>query len=121
MAIQNIGSIQDVLNNHKSKDWVKSASLENVGDFNWAKDVSMPGANPAESKSFGDFLASSISNVNNIQKEANVAIQRLATGENKNLHETMLTVEKAEIAFKQMNQIRQKVIDAYKEVMRMQV
>ena len=37
------------------------------------------------------------------------------------MHETLLAVEKADIAFKAMNQIRLKVLDAYKEVMRMQV
>lgn len=118
MAINTIGSIQDVLKNHKSKEWVKSAPLEGGA---WLEGIKAPNTLPQDSKTFGDFLASSISSVNDLQKEANVAIQKLATGENKNLHETLLTVEKAEIAFKQMNQIRQKVIDAYKEIMRMQV
>ena len=121
MAIANLSSIQDVLKNHQTKNWAKSSSLEGVGNMEWTKDIKMPGAVPAENKSFGDFLASSIGSVNNLQQEANVAIQKLASGENKNLHEVMLTVEKADIAFKQMNQVRQKVIDAYKEVMRMQV
>ena len=48
-------------------------------------------------------------------------VEVLVSGKSKNIHETMLAVEKAEIAFKTMNQIRTKVIDAYKEVMRMQV
>jgi flagellar hook-basal body complex protein FliE len=50
-----------------------------------------------------------------------VAMEKLASGESKNLHETLLTVEKADIAFRTMNQIRSKVIEAYKEVMRMQI
>ena len=48
-------------------------------------------------------------------------MQKLASGESKNLHETLLAVEKADIAFRQMNQIRMKVIDAYKEIMKMQM
>ena len=67
------------------------------------------------------MLTTSIGEVNNLQVEANQAVQKLVTGESKNLHETMLAVEQAEIAFKTMNQIRMKVIDAYKEVMRMQI
>ncbi|MBF0208260.1 MAG: flagellar hook-basal body complex protein FliE, partial [Oligoflexia bacterium] len=51
----------------------------------------------------------------------NMAIEKLATGDSDNLHETMLMVEQAEIAFKTMNQIRQKVIDAYKEIIRIQI
>ena len=46
--------------------------------------------------------------------KANKAIQNLAAGKTKNIHETMLAVENAEIAFKTMNQIRMKVIEAYK-------
>ena len=48
-------------------------------------------------------------------------MSKLASGKSKNIHETMLAVENAEIAFKTMNQIRMKVIDAYKEIMRMQM
>ena len=59
--------------------------------------------------------------MNGLQKEANVAIEKLATGESKDIASTMLAVEKAEIAFKAMNQIRMKVIDAYQEIMRMQI
>ncbi len=45
----------------------------------------------------------------------------LASGQTKNISETMLAVENAEIAFKTMNQVRMKVIEAYKEIMRMQM
>jgi flagellar hook-basal body complex protein FliE len=120
MAIQNVGTLQDILQNHKTKDWLKSANVNEANEFAWADDLKMPEAKGA-SGSFGDFLAKSIGDVNGLQKEANVAIQKLASGENKNLADTMLIVEKAEIAFKQMNQVRQKVIDAYREVMRIQV
>ena len=120
MAIQNVGTLQDILNNHKSSSWVKKAEVGIGDDFSWAKDIAMPKAQDKE-LSFGDFLAKSVSEVNNLQSQANKAIQKLASGESKNLQETMLVVEKAEIAFKQMNQVRQKVIDAYKEVMRIQV
>ena len=83
---------------------------------------SMPDVNEGSStQSFGDFLASSIAKVNGLQQDADTAMQRLASGESKNLHETLLAVERADIAFKQMNQIRMKVIDAYKEIMKMQV
>jgi flagellar hook-basal body complex protein FliE len=56
-----------------------------------------------------------------MQVEANKAIQKLASGQTKNISETMLAVENAEIAFKTMNQVRMKVIEAYKEIMRMQM
>ena len=48
-------------------------------------------------------------------------MQQLATGENKNIPDVMLAVEKADIAMKLMVQVRNKIIEAYQEVMKMQV
>ena len=53
--------------------------------------------------------------------QSDQAIQKLATGENRNLHETMIAVEKASISFLFMSQVRNKALEAYQEVMRMQV
>ncbi len=118
MSIETVNSIQNVLSNYKAKDWTKAAELELGGklNFNMNEQLGAP-----ERQSFSEMLSSSISEVNGLQQEANKAIERLVTGKSKNIHETLLAVERADIAFKTMNQIRMKVIDAYKEVMRMQV
>lgn len=121
MAIENVAGLNKMLSNYNSGDWVKSASIDQatLPDFNGLK------ANPAEGntapQSFSEVLSKSLMEVNNMQAEANKAIQKLASGQTKNIHETMLAVENAEMAFKTMNQIRMKVIDAYKEIMRMQM
>jgi flagellar hook-basal body complex protein FliE len=70
-------------------------------------------------KSFGEVLTASIQEVNRLQGEANHAIEELASGETKNIHETMIALEKAEISFKLMLQVRNKILEAYQEVMRM--
>ena len=129
MAIQTLGGIKDVLSQYDSNGWTRSASLEmkssldelNPGEFQ--KEFEKFGAlsDAGSTQSFSEMLAGSVTDVNKLQQDANVAIQKLVTGESKNIHETMLAVEKAEIAFKTMNQVRMKVIDAYKEIMRMQV
>jgi flagellar hook-basal body complex protein FliE len=122
MAIQNVGNLQQILNNYNAKDWAKSSEVDTFSELDsqgFGNGLSIE--EPGNRKSFSELLASSITEVNGLQKEANTAIQNLVTGKSKNLHETMLAVEKAEIAFKTMNQIRSKVIDAYKEVMRMQI
>ncbi|GAB4016624.1 MAG: flagellar hook-basal body complex protein FliE [Bdellovibrio sp.] len=118
MAIETIGSFASRLNEFDAKGWAQTGKiqLEGLGPLSVA-DLPSAGKN----KSFSEMLADSIAEVNNMQEDANKAIQRLVSGESKNIEETMLAVEKAEIAFKTMNQIRMKVIDAYKEVMRMQV
>ncbi len=121
MAVQNIGGIKDILNRYDSNSWSKSAEVNEFSNVDLDK-LSLEKVEPNKGKqTFGELLASSLNNVNELQKEANTAIQKLVAGESKNIHETMLAVEKAEIAFKTMNQVRTKVIEAYREVMRMQI
>lgn len=115
MSIQSIGGANNILRKAGADEWVSSANIEGS-----LAPVAAPG-DTKSSKSFTEFLADSITSVNDLQSQANKAIEELVTGKSKNIHETMLAVEKADIAFRTMNQVRQKVIDAYKEIMRMQV
>ena len=73
------------------------------------------------STSFADTLKNAVQSVNQISKEADIQIQKLATGENKNIAEVMISAEKASVAVKLLTQVRNKIIDAYQEVMKMQV
>ena len=70
---------------------------------------------------FTDVLKNSVQQVNQYQAEADHAVKEMIAGRNKNIHETMLTVERADISLKLMMQVRNKIIDAYKEIMRMQI
>ena len=72
------------------------------------------------SKSFADTLKDAVQNVNASQKEADVKMQELATGKNNNIHDVMLSAEKADISLKLMVQVRNKIIEAYQEIMKMQ-
>lgn len=72
-------------------------------------------------KSFSDTLNEAIQNVNELQKSSDKAIQNLATGRTDNVAEVMITSEKADIALKLMVQVRNKIIDAYQDIMKMQV
>ncbi|MBU6375700.1 MAG: flagellar hook-basal body complex protein FliE [Bdellovibrionales bacterium] len=71
--------------------------------------------------SFSDILKNSLEQVNQHQVQADQAIRELAAGRNKNIHETMLAVERADSSLKLMMQVRNKILDAYREIMRMQV
>ena len=53
------------------------------------------------------------------QKDAHRAMESFAKGMDGRIHETMITVEKADISLKYMVAIKNKVIEAYKEIMRM--
>jgi flagellar hook-basal body complex protein FliE len=70
---------------------------------------------------FNDVLKNAMGEVSELQDKANLAMQQLV-GEGKgDLQETMVALEKADVSFRLMMQIRNKVLDAYQEIMRMQV
>ncbi|MDP1824561.1 MAG: flagellar hook-basal body complex protein FliE [Archangium sp.] len=69
---------------------------------------------------FGQTLKSAIEQVDALQGEADLESQKLAGGAG-NLHETMLALEKADVAMRVAMKVRNKILDAYNEVMRMPV
>lgn len=71
--------------------------------------------------SFGDFLKNALSEVNNLQKASDTANIQLAAGDNIDLHTVMIAGEKANLALQLTVQVRNKVVEAYQEIMRMQV
>lgn len=70
---------------------------------------------------FQETLEESIRRVNDLQLQADQAIQDLVSGENKDLAQTMIAVQKASLSFQLMTQIRNKIVQAYEEVMRMPI
>lgn len=84
------------------------------------------GISPASGKeqggSFTDVLTKAIGEVENMQKDADVKVAGLVTGNGDvTPHDAMIALEKADIAFNLMTQIRSKIVRAYEEVMRTQV
>ncbi len=71
--------------------------------------------------SFGETLRDAITTVNDAQKQSDLAVQKLITGENQDLHATLIAVQKADLSFQMMMQVRNKIIQAYQEIMRTQV
>jgi len=70
---------------------------------------------------FAETLKQSIAEINQLQLQADQAMQELAAGKSSNVQETILAVEKADVSFKLMMEVRNKIISAYQEVMRTQV
>jgi flagellar hook-basal body complex protein FliE len=69
--------------------------------------------------SFQNTLKDLISNVNKQMNESDQLAQDFATGKNNNIHEVMIASEKAGISMRFLLQIRNKLLDAYQEIMRM--
>jgi len=70
---------------------------------------------------FTSVLGDVVRQVNDLQIQADKAVERLATGESKGLHEVMIAMEKSSISFQFLTQVRNKAVEAYHEIMRMQV
>lgn len=85
---------------------VESVDLEKIGD---------------DSTSFSKVLTSTIQETNELSIDADRKIHELVAGKSKDIHGTMIALEKAEISMRLMMQLRNKMVEAYQEVMRMQV
>jgi flagellar hook-basal body complex protein FliE len=70
---------------------------------------------------FGEILQDAISAANEVQKQSDQQIQKLMAGESQDLHETLIAVQKADLNFQMMMQVRNKILQAYNEIMRMSV
>jgi flagellar hook-basal body complex protein FliE len=71
--------------------------------------------------SFKDILAAQIGQVNELQLDAEQAINDLAAGKTGNVTEVMAAVEKADLAFRNLMAIRNKIIDAYREIQQLRI
>jgi len=75
----------------------------------------------SQGPSFKDYLLNSIQEVNSMQQAADQAVEQLATGGDANPAEVLTAVQKADMAFRMMMQIRNKIVQAYQEVQNIRV
>jgi flagellar hook-basal body complex protein FliE len=73
------------------------------------------------SGAFSDALFKAVAAVNGIHQNADKAIQNVQTGRTEGLHEAIIALERADVSFRTMLAVRNKLIEAYQDVMRMQV
>jgi flagellar hook-basal body complex protein FliE len=98
-------------------------SLEGVQDYFARANQSAPKleAKTGDGQSFADQLIQGLNEVNSLQATADSKGAEIATGKSTELHEAMIAASKAELSFNFMVQLRNKVLEAYTEVMRMPV
>jgi flagellar hook-basal body complex protein FliE len=76
---------------------------------------------PANVPSFKETLSTFMTDVNDMQIKADESMKRLMAGEITDVHQVMSAAEEANVAFNMMMEIRNKVMDAYQEVMRIRL
>lgn len=80
-----------------------------------------PASGKSAGPSFADTLREAVTQVNELHLDADKKAQELATGKTDDIAGVMIATEKAEIALRAMVQVRNKIIDAYQDIMKMQV
>ncbi|MCA9187137.1 MAG: flagellar hook-basal body complex protein FliE [Pirellulaceae bacterium] len=74
-----------------------------------------------QDNSFLELIKEKLQNVNTQQLEADKAIQDYASGETDDVHNVVVSVAKADLAFRMVLEIRNRLIESYQEIMRMQI
>lgn len=74
-----------------------------------------------QESSFSSMFADALKEVDQLQHDANGKVEQMVKGEEANPHDAMIALEKADVAFQLMNQVRAKIIRAYEDVLRTQV
>lgn len=85
--------------------------------------LASPGAlqGSGEQVSFRDVLGSAINEVEGARSNANQAIDKFLSGDGEDLHSTILASQRADLEFDMFLQVRNKIVSAYQEVMKMQM
>lgn len=85
------------------------------------KAASAGAAEGVDGKSFESHLLESLDQVNRLQQEATQGVERLVTGETDNMAEVFSAVRKADVAFSMLMEMRNKLVDAYREIQQMRM
>jgi flagellar hook-basal body complex protein FliE len=99
--------------------------MPTVSPFQPIQNIPMPGSiakgsgGTTGSDAFSSILQQSVQNVSQLQDDADVSINKFVSGEQDDPHNMMLSVQRSSLAFDMFVQVRNKVVQAYQEVMKM--
>jgi flagellar hook-basal body complex protein FliE len=97
---------------------IKLTEIRGINNTVNMKDINK---NEKEKHSFRELLVEELQKVNSLQKNSEYLNNKLILGEVENIHQVMIAAEKADLALQLTLQIRNKILDAYNEIMRMQI
>jgi flagellar hook-basal body complex protein FliE len=82
---------------------------------------SIPNLHQQPQTNFVDVIKEAVGDVNMLQVQAGKAVEQMVSGEATNIHDVMIAIEKARTSFDLLLEVRNKALDMYRELMRMQV
>ena len=96
-----------------------------INNISIGQQFTMPAApsldGAANGPSFKDVLVDSIHQVNSMQQQADKAVESMVTGGDVNPAEVLTAVQKADLAFRMMMQIRNKLVSAYEDIQNIRI
>jgi flagellar hook-basal body complex protein FliE len=99
---------------------IPTQELQSLGDIATPQ---MESAAPSgvQGRSFADFLGQMVRDVNAKQAHASETVNGVLSGQNVPLHQAMISIEEASVSFQLMVEVRNKLLESYQELMRMQI
>ncbi|MBI5386390.1 MAG: flagellar hook-basal body complex protein FliE [Verrucomicrobia bacterium] len=97
------------------------SAVENLKALAPAETVTGPGSVAPSSGSFSSLLGQMVQEVNGRQANAGAMVRELQSGGNVSLHQAVIAMEEATVSFQLMVEVRNKLLESYQELMRMQV
>ena len=83
--------------------------------------LSSPAPSSGASGAFQGAFADAVSKVEAFQNNANASMERFLSGEGEELHHVAITAQQAELSFQLFMQVRNKIVNAYQQMMQMQI
>jgi flagellar hook-basal body complex protein FliE len=99
---------------------IRAPSVSDIPDIKDSVSLRSEKASAGQS-SFSEVLQQAVSRVESYQRDTQQKVDRFMKGEDQEVHEVVLAAQRSEVAFDYFLQVRNKVIQAYQEVMRMQM
>jgi flagellar hook-basal body complex protein FliE len=96
-------------------------SIQSISPLSITDNIKQPENGQTGGSDFFSILQQSLNDVNEQQKAADKAVGEIATGQVKDLHQAAIAIDKAEISMKVMLEVRNKAINAYKELSKTQI
>jgi len=104
-----------VINNYANNPYINSNTANNIGS------IIDTGSDLQSQKSFADFLSEKLDEVNDKQIQAENTTQSFIKGDEKDIHNVMISTEEAKMSLEMAVQVRNKIVEAYQEISRMQL
>lgn len=95
--------------------------INKINNIGFENQVKAKEINPNDPSMFSNYLKDAIKNANDLEVEAQKQAEMFLTGETDNIHEVMIAAQKAELSLQLITEVRNKLLDAYNEIMRMQI